>query len=312
MRKKLLRTWALHWWDFTSQPIDEIYSYYGAKIAIYFAFLGMYTRWLFFLAAFDLTLQLIDFRSMKLVVLPVFFVVVILWAIMFCQFWKRKNSALLARCPLSSAVATDPGYQIGSSLQPPMELLKVFEADRAKGKEVFHRYECYLLSWRTHLYEVIGSDVIKFGLTAVYLFAIQYITKIGGQVSVKLIKNENNENTGKRADSLVYKVFGLYFMQPYIGIFYHALLHRNFSTLRKVLIQRLLLSEVLENLVENSLPYLKYSYKKYKVRHKKKREKGESIDKFQFSSRVEKEYLKPSYSASIGEELEDGLFDDFL
>jgi anoctamin-10 len=90
------------------------------------------------------------------------------------------------------------------------------------------------------------------------------------------------------------QVFGLYFMQTYIGIFYHALLHRNFSTLRKVLIQRLLLSEVaqkkfslvifvssfssyfsdslplyfqvLENLVENSLPYLKYSYKKYKVR----------------------------------------------
>ncbi|MCH92062.1 anoctamin-like protein, partial [Trifolium medium] len=96
-RKKLLKTWAFHWWDFTDQPIDEIYSYYGAKIAIYFAFLGMYTRWLLFLAAFGLTLQLTDFRSMKLVVLPVFFVVVILWAVMFCQFWKRKNSALLAR-----------------------------------------------------------------------------------------------------------------------------------------------------------------------------------------------------------------------
>lgn len=26
-------------------------------------------------------------------------------------------------------------------------------------------------------------------------------------------------------------------------------------------------------------------------------------------TRVEKEYLKPSYTASIGEELEDGLFD---
>lgn len=295
----------------------------------------MYTRWLFFLAAFGLTLQLIDFRSMKLVVLPVFFVVVILWAVMLCQFWKRKNSALLARWPLSSAVAADPGYKIpgrkGSSLQQPMELLKVFETDRAKGKEVFQRYEwlgrfmrfrndaiiifsiiCLQLPFElayAHLYEVIGSDVYKFGLTAVYLFAIQYITKIGGQVSVKLIKNENNENTEKRSDSLVYKVFGLYFMQTFIGIFYHALLHRNFSTLRKVLIQRLLLSEVLENLVENSLPYLKYSYKKYSVRHKKKREKGESTDKIQFSSRVEKEYLKPSYSASIGDELEDGLFD---
>ncbi|KAJ1420271.1 Anoctamin [Sesbania bispinosa] len=337
-RKKLLRSWALHWWDFTHQPIDEIYSYYGAKIAIYFAFLGMYTRWLLFPAVFGLTLQLIDFGSLKLVVLPIFFIMVTLWAIMFCQFWKRKNSALLARWPISSTVVADPAYKIpgrkSSSLQPPMELIKVFEIDKAKGKEVFQRYEWFgrLMRFRNdamvifsiiclqlpfelayaHLYEVVGSDVIKFGLTAIYLFAIQYITKIGGKVSVRLIKLENNENTEKRADSLVYKVFGLYFMQTYIGIFYHALLHRNFSTLRKVLIQRLLLSEVFENLLENSLPYLKYSYKKYRVRHKKKNEKGGSREKIQFTSRVEKEYLKPSYSASIGEELEDGLFDDFL
>ncbi|KAK7255540.1 hypothetical protein RIF29_28953 [Crotalaria pallida] len=337
-RKKLLRSWAFHWWDLTNQPIDEIYSYFGAKIAIYFAFLGMFTRWLFFPAALGLTLQFIDFGSLKLVVFPAFFIVVILWAVMFSQFWKRKNAALLARWPVSSAVADDPRYKIPGrkecSVQPPMELIKVLEADRVKGKEVFRRYEWLgrLLRFRNdaivifsiiclqlpfelayaHLFEVVGSDTIKFGLTAIYLFAIQYITKIGGKLSVKLIKYENNENTEKRSDSLVYKVFGLYFMQTYIGVFYHALLHRNFSTLRKVLIQRLLLSEVLENLVENSVPYLKYTYKKYRVRHKKKREKGESTERIQFTSRVEKEYLKPSYSASIGEELEDGLFDDFL
>lgn len=115
--------------------------------------------------------------------------------------------------------------------------------------------------------------VFRFGLTAIYLFAIQYFTQIGGKISVRLIKHENNENTEKGADSLVYKVFsskwyifcfsplsadiflhltgliflqvfGLYFMQSYIGIFYHALLHRSFLTLRQVLIQRLLVSEV--------------------------------------------------------------------
>lgn len=31
-RHKLLRNWALHWWDLTTQPIDEIYSYYGSKV----------------------------------------------------------------------------------------------------------------------------------------------------------------------------------------------------------------------------------------------------------------------------------------
>ncbi|KAI4329178.1 hypothetical protein L6164_021470 [Bauhinia variegata] len=337
-RKKLLRSWALKWWDVTNQPIDEIYSYYGAKIAIYFAFLGMYTRWLLFVAAFGLALHFIDFGPLQLVVLPTFFIVVILWAVMFSQFWKRKNSALLARWPISSAVAAYSGCNIpaskGSTLQPPMELPKVWENDIAKDKEIFQRYEWFgrLMRFRNdaiilfsiiclqlpfelayaHLYEVMGNDVTKFGLTAVYLPTIQYITQIGGKVSVGLIKSESNENTEKRADSLIYKVFGLYFMQTYIGLFYHALLHRNFKTLRKVLIQRLLLSEILENLLENSLPCLKYKYKKFRVRHKKKNEKGRSTEKINFSSRVEKEYLKPSYTASIGAELEDGLFDDFL
>lgn len=80
-------------------------------------------------------------------------------------------------------------------------------------------------------------------------------------------------------------------MQSYIGVFYHILLHRDFKTLRQVLIQRLIVSlvrkeflvsflyfrfdvlltgnvlQVLENLMENSLPYLKYSYRKYGVRY---------------------------------------------
>ncbi|XP_028756261.1 anoctamin-like protein At1g73020 [Neltuma alba] len=337
-RHKLLKSWALYWWDFTNQPIDEIYSYYGAKIAIYFAFLGMYTRWLLFLAAFGLVLGFIDFGSLQLVVLPIFFVVVILWAVMFCQFWKRKNSALLARWSIDSSVTADQGYKIPgskeSSLPLQNELIKLLDTDKMKGKEVFQRHEWFgrLMRFRNdaiiivsiiclqlpfelayaHLYEVIDSDLIKFGLTALYLFAIQYITQFCGKVSVKLIRYENNENTEKRADSLVYKVFGLYFMQTYIGIFYHALLHRNFLTLRKVLVQRLLLSEVFENLLENILPYFKYSYKKYRVRHNKKKENGEMTGKIQFTHRAEKEYLKPAYKASIGEELEDGLFDDFL
>ncbi|XP_054784320.1 anoctamin-like protein At1g73020 isoform X3 [Prosopis cineraria] len=302
-RHKLLKSWALHWWDFTNQPIDEIYSYYGAKIAIYFAFLGMYTRWLLFLAVFGLVLGFVDFG----------------WSI-------------------DSSVTADQGCKIpggkGISLQLTNEHIKLLETDKMKEKEVFQRYEWFgrLLRFRNdaiiiisiiclqlpfelayaHLYEVVDSDVIKFGLTALYLLAIQYITQFCGKVSVMLIKYENNENTEKGADSLVYKVFGLYFMQTYIGIFYHALLHRNFLTLRKVLVQRLLLSEVLENLLENTLPYFKYSYKKYWVRHKKKKEKGEMTGRIQFTHRAEKEYLKPAYKASISEELEDGLFDDFL
>ncbi|KAG9131145.1 hypothetical protein Leryth_020139 [Lithospermum erythrorhizon] len=299
----------------------------------------MYTRWMLFPAAFGLTVQLVDFGSMQLWVLPIFFISVISWAVLFFQFWRRKNAAILDRWQMNCSAGVDP-YNFSdkewSSFQPQSEVMKKLETSRAGEKEAFQREEwlgrlkrlrndsiiissiiCLQLPLElayAHLYEILGSDLLKFSLTAVYLFVIRYFTKVSGKISVKFVKREYNKNIEYRADSLVYKVFALYFMQTYIGIFYHALLHRNFMTLRQVLIQRLIVSEVLENLMVNSLPYLRYSFKKYRAirKNKRKHERGLSPGKGRSISRVEKEYLKPAYSPSIGEELEDGLFDDFL
>ncbi|PIN11767.1 hypothetical protein CDL12_15633 [Handroanthus impetiginosus] len=317
MRKQLLRSWAMNWLDFTSQPIDDICSYYGKKIATYFAFLGMYTKWMLFPAALGLTVQLVDFGSLQLLVLPFFFICVISWAVLFFQFWKRKNTAISARLQIYLSAGAESEYKSSQTQRTsPTELMKKQSTDRKKEKAVFQREEWFkwLMRFRNdafiilsiiclqlpfelayaHLYEVIGSDLLKFFLTAVYLLAIQYFTRMGGKISVKLIKYENNENVEYRANSLVYKVFGLYFMQSYIGIFYHALLHRNIMTLRQVLIQRLLISEVIENLLENSVPYLSYSFKKFRARNKVKHEKGASKRKSRPIPRVEKEYLKPA------------------
>ncbi|KAL0415140.1 UNVERIFIED_CONTAM: Anoctamin-like protein [Sesamum latifolium] len=338
-RKQLLKSWAMNWLDFTSQPIDDICSYYGIKIATYFTFLGMYTKWMFFPAALGVTVQFVDFGSLQLLVLPFFFICLISWAVAFFQFWKRKNAALSARLQIYDLAGDESEYRSLRTEQSrsasPTELMRKQISDRMKEKASFQREEwfrwlmrlrndafiilsiiCLQLPFElayAHLYEVIGSDLLKFCLTAVYLLAIQYFTRLGGKISMKLIKYENNENVEYRANSLVYKVFGLYFMQSYIGIFYHALLHRNFKTLRQVLIQRLLISEVLENLLENSIPYLSYSFKKFRtVRNKRKSEKGSSTGKPRLIPRIEKDYLKPAYAASIGQEIEDGLFDDFL
>lgn len=336
-RKQLLRSWALNWRDLTTQPIDEIYAYFGTKIATYFAFLGMYTRWLLFPAALGLILHLVDFGSLW--VLPVFFISIILWAVLFLQFWKRKNAALLTRWQVSYAVGADPGNKLldmeWSPLKSPMDIIKKWGSDNKKLKEAFQRDEWlgHLLRFRNdaviilsiiclqlpfelayaHLYEITQPIILKYMLTAAYLLIIQYLTKTGGKFAVKLIKNESYESTEYKANSLIYKVFGLYFMQNYIGLFYNVLLHRDFSILRQILIQRLIVTQVLDNLIENSLPYLKYSYKKYRaVRSKQTGEKGSSTGKAKFNSRVEKEFLKLSYSASIGDEVEDGLFDEFL
>ncbi|CAH8331501.1 unnamed protein product [Eruca vesicaria subsp. sativa] len=361
-RKELLKTWALNWWNLTNQPIDQIYSYFGAKIGVYFSFLGMYTQWLLFPALLGFIVQMVDFGSLQYLVLPSFFVSTTLWAALFLQFWKRKNSAMLARWQINCSVGPSQRF-LGmewSSLPFPKELTKNLGDEKFKEKEPYQRYEWFAYRKRfrndvlviigiiclqlpfelayAHTYEMITSNIIKFVLMAIYLLIIQYLTRLGSKVAVKLINREVNESVEYRANSLIYKVFGLYFMQTYIGIFYHVLLHRNFVTLRQVLLQRLIISQVFWTFMDGSLPYLKYSYRKFRARYaplfhsctqcqessamskllsffyrkKKRSEGGESMGKIQIASRVEKEYPKPIYSASIGVELEDGLFDDSL
>lgn len=46
----------------------------------------------------------------------------------------------------------------------------------------------------------------RYALTALYLLIIQYYTRLGGKVSIELIKNENNQSRESKSDSLVYKV----------------------------------------------------------------------------------------------------------
>ncbi|CAM8883984.1 unnamed protein product [Rhodiola kirilowii] len=254
-----------------------------------------------FPATFGLALHLFNFGSaLKSLLLPVFFVSITLWAISFCQFWKRKYSALLARWQIeyvahSGPAHNPPGIQ-DASIPNNAESITNSVTTR-KGKEAIQRMEWFkfLMRFRNdammifsiiclqlpfelayaHLYEVIESGIIRFGLTGAYLLAIQYFTRTGGRISVGLIKHESAENKEYQANSLVYKVFGLYFMQSYIGLLYHALFHRNFNTLREMLLERLIITEA----------------------------------KVKFTTKTEKEYLKPTYAASIGEEFEDGLFD---
>ncbi|KAB2078399.1 hypothetical protein ES319_A06G159400v1, partial [Gossypium barbadense] len=140
----------------------------------------MYTRWMIFLATFGLILQLIDFGIVGFVVFPI---------------WERKNSALSSRWYFNFSVSTSQGYKLSgiewNSLQPSLELVKKLGIDKTKKKEALQRYEWfgYLKRFRNdviiilsiiclqlpfelvyaHLYEVLKSDMVKFGLTVVYL-----------------------------------------------------------------------------------------------------------------------------------------------
>ncbi|KAJ7525233.1 hypothetical protein O6H91_17G043000 [Diphasiastrum complanatum] len=343
MRKELLRNWALKWKDVTSQPIDAIYTYFGAKVAIYFAFLGMYTQWLMFPAILAIFFSFINLGKFEPVVPLIFSFLVVVWAVLLLQFWKRKNAAILTRWDIiipngescEMEFFNHVGKQTLSGEGTQKDRLPWTEVTKSQ-KQVIQKLEwleqlktfrnivivvtgilCFQLPFEltyVHLNEVLPYNILKYALTGLYLSAIRYFTKIGGKIAVKLTKTEHYSNMEAESDSLIYKVFGIYFMQSYIGLFYHALLHRDFGILRQFLLERLVVSEVMNLVMENLVPYLSYRWAKHKaLRWEKEQTKLSKGSMKPQASRTEKEYLKPSYASSIGNNiLEDGLFDDFL
>jgi len=65
----------------------------------------------------------------------------------------------------------------------------------------------------------IFYDGLRYVLTAIYLLIIQYLTRLGGKVSVKLINREINESVEYRANSLIYKVRKALFCRVTVSLF---------------------------------------------------------------------------------------------
>jgi len=342
-RKWLLEHWAMRWMDFTSQPLDAVYAYFGAKVAIYFAFLGMYTQWLIFPAVLGIVLNLTDQGAMEPAVPPIYAMIVVVWAVVFLQFWRRKNASLQNNWGMSyeseelQTIKALTREQQGALLRGAAKQEEVYGANVSDYEaKVLGREEwlsrirsvknnmiavtcilCVQLPFEllyAHLNKFAPNDLIKYILTAVYILSIQYLTKVGGQVAIALTKSQQLANKEAAANSMIYKVFGVYFLQSYIGLFYQAILHKDFNTLRSMLAQRLIVSQLMSNVVENLVPYATYRWAEYKAMKADgqiKRDTGEKAPESHVS-RIDKEFLTPKYEASVGSDFEDGLFDDFL
>ncbi|KAI5068492.1 hypothetical protein GOP47_0016837 [Adiantum capillus-veneris] len=335
-RQHLLHNWAWNWTGFTSQPIDSIYSYFGPKIAIYFTFLGMYTQWLLYPSVAGLFFYYVNMGSWEAIVPPLFSMLAVSWAVLFLQFWKRKNAALLARWNQSSTFDKENGTDLPSStndavVQSKSRKLGISRVEKQayqkeEWAEHFRSFQntaaviggilCLQLPFEiayAHLSYIIQSKLLNFLVTGMYLLMIQYFTKLGGKIAVRLTKSVRYASREAEADSVIYKVFGVYFMQSYIGLLYHALFQRDFTMLRQFLIQRLVISQIINNITENLIPYILYRRNRHKTLQIEREAKKDPQERSKrHMPQVEKEFLKSSYTASIENDLEDGLFDDFL
>ncbi|GBG92801.1 hypothetical protein CBR_g57226 [Chara braunii] len=341
-RRELLRKWPLSFWKFTSQPYDMIFNYFGPKVAIYYAFLGMYTKWLMFPAILGLTLQVVSRWSASVMISTIFSLFIVIWAVVFLQFWKRRNNELLAKWdlkleedelhrPWESDMSLDTGEgSIYCSYQEDLRELEkrlkkaLWEDEwRARLNEAKNNLitifgvMCVHMPWELlslYIDSILPYKFLKLGWTLCYIGIIRQLTTIGGRAAVVVNKSISHPTKEAEADSLVFKVFLIHFMQNYIGLFFYALYWRNFGLLRNEIQTRLILSQLVENVLEVVLPYVEYRFKKYQKMRKLGYSKKEIMKdvKWKARQRVEKEYMMPRFMAAIGDSEFDGTFDEFL
>lgn len=159
-----------------------------------------------------------------------------------------------------------------------------------------------------------SNTIAKLFSISCYLFCIQKFKVIGGKLAVRLNNAQAHVSSEAAADSLIYKVFWIYFVQSYIGVFYHAFVLQDFKLLRQTLIDRMLVAQVINNVMESLVPYVSYLYasrRTYNSERKEKKANGEKVTEYS-TSRVEKEFLKPRYITNIADNQHEGLFDDYL
>jgi anoctamin-8 len=81
------------------QPIDDVAQYYGEKVAFYFAWLEMYTRWLIWPSIAGIILFVLQVRGKSLdqPIAPLYAIFMAFWVSAFLIAWKRRAAVLAYR-----------------------------------------------------------------------------------------------------------------------------------------------------------------------------------------------------------------------
>lgn len=105
-RSVLVSTWVKKWKD--PQPIKAIRAYFGDEIGFYFAFLGVYSRWLVAPAALGVIVFILEFFSdWSIYGRGLYSLVITSWATAFLKFWKRQESTLRNEWGIASTDSVD-------------------------------------------------------------------------------------------------------------------------------------------------------------------------------------------------------------
>ncbi|XP_054289963.1 anoctamin-8-like isoform X2 [Macrosteles quadrilineatus] len=278
--RKLRNTWVR---SFTrTQPLDEVSTYFGVKIAMYFAWLGHYTTALIVPAIVGFTFWIGFGRGDQATedvgfVLFAFFNV--LWFSVYLEAWKRYCAELAYKWGTLD--------QRDELLQEPRPLFSgPLEVSKVTG-----RLEPTYPAWKRNVFRYFVSvPVIALCLVCVfivmmlnlklqdwwdrqieaqgYAFCLSYLPKIMLAIGITLLDEayykvacwlndkENYRLDTKYENHLIAKVAVFQFVNSFLSLFYIAFYLQDQEKLKEQLAALLIARQVIGNVKESALPYL--------------------------------------------------------
>ncbi|XP_038077941.1 anoctamin-8-like isoform X1 [Patiria miniata] len=278
---------------FRLQPIDDICAYFGVKIAMYFAWLGQYTKALIFPALLGAVLTFYtesnqESEDFNFVIFTMFNII---WATLYLESWKRKGAEL--------------AYHWGT-LDSKHELIEdprpLYTGD-PQISPISGRLEPHFPAWKRNLFRyfvtlpiILLCLAITFGIILT-LFELQEFVnrqiekeRFSGWVGVlpkillalviyvleefyKKIAHWLNDKENYRLQAtfenhLIIKLVVVQFINNFLALFYIAFYLQDMKRLKQTLATTIITKQVIGNIKESLLPYVLEKLKVYQMTYK--------------------------------------------
>lgn len=284
--RKLKFKWARLGAICTFQPLDEIRSYFAEKVAIYFAWIGIYCTFMFFAACMGLIIFSITWfvpsdDQKTIQVLTVFFAIFLcLWAAFFNQIWLRKEKILAWKWGTSKLLVKEEQRKNFSGVLQRDEVSGTMKiAENAGFQYTLRKFLGYsaVIGFIFIVFIAVGSIFIfRYLISTLDPTTSQIFGGIANALQIRLMNIpyeklaiwlnnwENHETTQIYNHNLAVKTFLFKFVNAYSSLFYIAFLKKNVegcetTCLDELSLQLLIifLINFLMNIVELGLPWIK-------------------------------------------------------
>lgn len=296
---------------FGRQPLDKIRNYFGVKLAMYFGWLGFYTRSLVIpaLLGFIVWLNLNKNETHDAILFLVLCSFNLIWSIGFNQLWSQRcaeYSYKWGTLDMEEDLLQDP-RPLFKGVYKPSKVTGKLEPHYPEWKRVLFRIFVTLPCLIASIFITIGVMIVIFnfqdfiankiideklpvffGLTK-FFPKMLYANLIGGfnkfykKLCTWLNDKENYREATTHENHLILKIVLFQFINSYLSLFYIAFYLQDEKLLQAQLFAIFISKQLTGNIKESIIPYIWANMRQMKIIDR-------SIKEKQFSSEMNKDW----------------------